>query len=230
MSIKELNVNDYYFHSIIQGAKKAFEVIDGVIDKNGILPPKKIENCSRIGCNTSDEICLSHITNFKGNKDNYLSCFDIYVPRLMSFVIDKSFGFDYKIKKSPILSTAAVFKLVEKDNKKYTNLYDEYRTKNKIPFSYIKGLCFPYNDLLYNPMSFLTFIDEQSQVEFYNGYIYKDAIEYYNNALLYTGMEKRIEFMEKYIYSIKMLFEQKNVDLPIYFYEQNDTERKLVLK
>ena len=230
MNIKELNVNDYYFHSIIHGAKKAFDVVYGVIDKKAILPPRQISNCSRIGCNSNDEVCLSSVTNFKGNTENYRSCFDIYLPRLLTFVIDKEFSVKHYVRKPPLLSTSAVFKMVEKGNNKYTNLYDEHRTKGSVPFKFIKGLSIPYNDIINNPMVYLTFIDEMSQVEFYNGYMFEQAINLYNKKFMETGMRKRIEFMEKYIYALEELISSENIDLPIYFYEHDGNERKLVLK
>lgn len=230
MAIEKLDVTDFYFHSIIQGAKNAFRVVDGVIGKKGILPPKQINNFHRIGCNALDEVCLSKVTETKYNDSNYLSCFDIYVPRLMSFIIDKKFDIKHRVKKPTLISTDDIFDLSDEENKKCTNLYDEYRTKGRIPFKYIKGLSIPYEDLINNPIIYLTFVDDLAQVQFYNGYFTKQEIDSYLKIhSTNKKMKKRKEFIEEYIYLIESLIQQRDVNLPIYFYE-HENDRKLILK
>ena len=132
----------------------------------------------------------------------------------MSFIIDKN-GFNtYK----PLLVTTNDLLNMDTKSKLYTNLFDEYRTKDIININYIKGISIPYKSLITDPYVFLTFIDSDSQNKYYNGTLnklkYKDIIK------------RRKEFMDKYICSIEELIKQSNIDLPIYYYD----ERKLVLK
>ena len=225
MSIKELDINDYYFHSIVHDGSMSFNVIRKIISDRAILSPKLQHSVVTNSCHKDNEICLSHITEDPNNSE-YRSCLDIYVNRLMSFIIDKNFSKKNKVYKPELLPTSVIF---EKKGTidKYTNLYDEYRTIGRIPFKYIKGLCIPYKELINNPVKFLTFMDDFSQVAFYNGYFpqeYYDILyEEKNNEKSYI---KRVDSMDNYIECLNEMIKKSNAQLPIYYYD----DKKLVLK
>ena len=228
MNIKELNINDYYFHSIIRGANKTFDTIDSVISSRALLSMKLQHKQVINGCHKDNEICLSSVTDEPLNAEEYRSCFDIYVPRLVSLVIDKEVSKKQKIIKPELLSTTEIFNSIGMNNS-YTNLYDEYRTIGRIPFKYIKGICIPFDDINNDDIKYLTFLDDDRLIEYYNGLIPLEVMNMYskryNNDI---DKNKRIDIMDKYVDAIRVLVKQKNVKLPIYYYDSN--ERKLVLK
>ena len=228
MNIKELSINDYYFHSIIRGANKTFDTIDSIISSRALLSMKLQHKQVINGCHKDNEICLSCVTEEPEKVEEYRSCFDIYVSRLVSLVIDKEVSKKQKIIKPELLSTTEIFNSIGMNNS-YTNLYDEYRTIGRMPFKYIKGICIPFDDIINDPIKYLTFLDDDRMVEFYNGFIPAEVLDTYSKR--YNNdkdKNRRIEVMNKYVDAIRILVKQKNVNLPIYYYDNN--ERKLVLK
>ena len=226
MSINEIDINECYFHSIIHGAKESFVILDSIISNKAILSPRILHKKVNRGCHKDNEICLSHITDKPSNIEDYLSCFDIYVSRLMSFIIDKEIARKNNLYKPELLSTSDIFDC-SINNSSYTNLYDEYRAIGRIPFKYIKGICIPYNQIINDPYIYLTFLNEEEQIKYYNGYVYLEDIDKYklnNNKI--SDKNKRIQFMDKYIDSVEKLIKFYNIKLPIYLYD----DKKLVLK
>ena len=52
-------------------------------------------------------------------------------------------------------------------DKHYTNIYDEYRTKESISIDYIRGISIPYNNLINDPISFMMFASEDILIDYY---------------------------------------------------------------
>lgn len=224
--IKDLNINDYYFHSIIHGAKEGLQIIDNIVKTGAIKSPQSLGTKARIGCHDKSDICLSHIT--KTNiLEGTVSCFEIYVPRLTSFVIDKEVSKRcqlYKPKNAPINEI-----FFYNDDKK-TNLYDEYRTKKDIPLDYIKGVCIPYYNLIENPLVFVPFIMEDILMDYYNGTLDNSIINLIlKNEVTKEAYDKRLAFLNEYIDNLKSIFENYQVNIPIYYYE-SESSPKLILR
>lgn len=224
--IKDLNVNDYYFHSIIHGAEEGLQVIDNIIKMGAIKSPQSLGTKARIGCHDKSDICLSHIT--KSNiLQGTISCFDIYVPRLISFVIDREVSKSCQLYKP---ANAPIQEIYFYNDAKKTNLYDEYRTKKDIPLEYIKGICIPYYNLVEDPMIFIPFIVEDILMDYYNGNLDNDIINLIlQNETTEEAYDKRVVALNKYIDNLERIFETYRVNIPIYYYE-NEPSPKLILR
>lgn len=218
--IKNLNINDYYFHSIIHGAKESLKVINNIMKTGSIKSPQSLGAEFREGCHRPNEICLSHITQNAIEYDTR-SCFDIYVARLTSFIIDKEIAQKFQIVKPKVITTDEIF-LGNYDDK--TNLYDEYRTTHDIPVEYIKGVCIPYKDLLNLPLTFVPFVIEDILIAYYNG----DLDWRYRERVLdkergQQAFERRKHFLDDYIDKLQSILQKYHSDIPIYHY-QNDNQ------
>lgn len=224
--IKDLNVNDYYFHSIIHGAEEGLQVIDNIIKMGAIKSPQSLGTKARIGCHDKSDICLSHIT--KSNiLQGTISCFDIYVPRLISFVIDREVSKSCQLYKP---ANAPIEEIILTNYEKKTNLYDEYRTKKDIPIEYIKGVCIPYYNLVENPLIFIPFIVEDILMGYYNGTLDNYTINLIlQNEMSKEAYDKRVVVLNKYIDNLEHIFEIYKVNIPIYYYE-NESSPKLILR
>lgn len=226
MVLKHLNVNNCYFHSIIHGANESLKIIDSIFNDGAIKSPESLGVKVRPGCHLASDICLSKITKSRLVKNTH-SCFDIYVSRLTSLIIDKEISKKQRVIKPTVISTGEAF-LQENGNK--TNLYDEYRVREDIFLEYIKGICIPYHNLINDPLTFVPFVVDQILMMYYNGLL---DYEYKNKVLREEGTkearEKRISILDNYIGSIEKLVKDYQLDIPIYLYENSKSPR-LVLR
>lgn len=222
--IKNLNINDYYFHSIIHGAKEGLKVINNIMKTGAIKSPQSLGVEAREGCHRPNEICLSHITK-NAIKYDTRSCFDIYVSRLTSFIIDKEISEKFQIVKPKVITTIESFLYNYNDK---TNLYDEYRTTNDIPLEYIKGICIPYKNLLNLPLTFVPFVCEDILIAYYNGNLdwhYREKV--LNKESGQQAFDRRKYFLDAYIDKLQSILQKYHSDISIYHY-QNDNQ--LVLR
>lgn len=224
--ILNLNINDYYFHSIIHGAQEGLQVIDNIIKTGAIKSPESLGVEARFGCHRANEICLSRVTN--GNvKCGSISCFDIYVSRLTSLIIDKEISNRFQLIKPKVITTEEIF-LHNYNNQ--TNLYDEYRINNDIPIEYVKGICIPYKNLLNLPLTFVPFVVEDILMAYYNGGLdnfYRESV--LNKEEGQQAFDRRKYFLDRYICQLETILHNYHFDVPIYCYD-DDSDKKLVLR
>lgn len=224
--IKNLNINNYYFHSIIHGVNEGLKVIDNIVKTGAIKSPHSLGVKARFGCHNESDICLSHLTKTKMIPGT-ISCFDIYVSRLTSFVVDKKISQKCRIYKPKVTTTEEIFFNMS-DNK--TNLYDEYRTKDDIPIEYIKGLCVPYNSLVKDPLIFVPFVVEELLMGYYNGYLDGETRELIlTKEATKEAYNRRVDILNNYIGKIEEIFNSCHIDMPIYYYESSSNP-KLILR
>ena len=223
MEVKNIKVNENYFHSIIHGAENTLKTLNGIFSTGSISSPKYRNVGKRFGCNSLDEICLSSQKKIS-NAKLYKSCFDLYLPELVTLIIDKSVKKDARIYQPKLVTTDKIFLML--DITGYTNLYDEYRTKDIISTDYIKGISIPYEALATDPFLFLKLIDEQALMNTYNGLIdYSEVARMRKDLTNEKEKNKRSEFLDDYIDKIKKVMNNNDIDLPIY--EYNNKQFKL---
>lgn len=229
MNKLRLEINDYYFHSIIHGFNLSFSIIRNIVESKAILPPKKSKIYGLNSKNHEDEVCLSKETEKpKIDSYKYLSGMSLYVPKFTSFIIDNSLTDKRVVKKPDLCSTSSIF---EEESMGKTNLYDEYRTKGIIELKYIKGLSIPYDNIIKSTFNYLLFMDEGLLMKYYNGLITYEEIKKVND--LCNSKEEicsRKETLDTCILNIEKLFRMYNVNIPIYFYRDDKDDKRLILK
>ncbi len=220
----DVSLKKYFYHSIINDSTSSLNIIKSILDSGYIMNSSSQGVKVRRGCHNSNEVCLSHYTPLKNNK-NYISCFKIYIPLLTTFVIDEDISKKFKMFKPKLVTTDAIFK--NKCSSKVTNIYDEYRTKNNIPLEYIKGLSIPYKGLVSDPFLFYLFSTEDALVAYYNGYIPSDMADViYEEGCNSKQESNRRNYMDDYIERIDSIAKSSEFKLPIFYYEDN----RLVLR
>jgi len=223
MEVKNIKINEYYFHSIIHGIENTLKTLNDIFSSGSISSPKYRNINKRFGCNSLDEICLSSQRKIS-NAKLYRSCFDLYLPELTTLIIDKSIKKNARIYQPKLVTTDKIFLMFNAEG--YTNLYDEYRTKDIITTDYIKGISIPYDAIATDPFLFLKLIDEQALMNTYNGLIdYSEVARMRKDLTNEKDKKKRCEFLEYYIDKIKIVMSNNNIDLPIY--EYNNKQFKL---
>ena len=223
MDIKNLKINEYYFHSIIHDYKNTLKTLNSIFSSGSISSPKYRNVSKRSGCNAIDEICLSKQRKIS-NAKIHRSCFELYIPELVTLIIDKDVKNIAKIYQPKLVSNDEIFLMFETTG--YTNLYDEYRTKDIITLDYIKGISIPYEAIVNDPFLFLKVLDEQTLINFYNGLINYNEVERMRNDLSSKKhIDERCNFLNQYIDRIKQVMSNNDIDLPIY--EYNNKQLKL---
>lgn len=221
----EISIKQYFYHSIINDSNSTLSTIDSILKSKYIMTSNSLGTKVRKGCHSADEICLSKYTPIK-NKNNYVSCFEIYLPMSTTFIIDKKFSKDFKVFKPKLVSTDTIFK--SKRTSSLTNLYDEYRTKSNIPIDYIKGISIPYDKLISDPFIFYLYTHESALLSYYNGYIPSEMAELiYEEGSSSLRENERKSYMEEYIENINSIAKSNSFSMPIYLYNDMDS---LVLK
>lgn len=219
--VQKLIVNQYYFHSIIHGYEKSLETIESIIKDGYIKSPSSRGLEQRKSCCKSTEICLAEKIKNK-DKKKYVSCMDIYLPRLTTFVIDKQVKKTVKIIRPRIITTEEAFNNYGKfDNA--TNLCDELRAVGDISLEYVKGISVPYNGLINDPYFFFTFFDEQVLMDSYNGV--------HDSSLLKSiraefsdekHMLQRKEYVEAFIVELSSKVNKNGLNIPLYNYDSSN--------
>lgn len=230
MAVKNLYVNDYLFHSLVHDYRESIITLDSILTDGGIIPPSIKKINKRYGCNKSDETCLSMNNNVAGvrNINLYVSCFELYLSRLVTIMIDKKFSKDFKVFKPKLVSTCDIIlnpDLV--DGGDCTNLYDEYRTKEIISTDYFRGISIPYDALVEDPITFFTFLVKEAMIEFYNFGLDENlqrTIKMEQGGL--RAKEDRKRMVNQYIESIKEIFSSHGMDMPIYSYSEDKTFKR----
>ena len=226
MSIKKLDVNDYYFHSIICGWENSFYTLKGILEKKEIESPKLLGIDKRFGCHDKDDICLSCNTDSK-NMKRYESSFELYLPRTLTLIIDKEFSKEHLVIKPKTITTKELFSNHKYIDKHYTNIYDEYRTKESISINYIKGISIPYNNFVNDPIAFMMFACEDILMDYYTSgldpIIVKQILDLKNDNL--SKIERK-RMLDNYLLKISELLKYSDTNIPIYNYENN---KKLIL-
>lgn len=223
MEIKNIKVNEYYFHSIIHGAQNTLKTLDGIFSSGSISSPKYRNINKRFGCNSLDEVCLSSQRKVS-NVNLYKSCFDLYLNELVTLIIDKSIKKNARIYQPKLVTTDEIFLMFNAEG--YTNLYDEYRTKDIITTDYIKGISIPYEALATDPFLFVKLLDETTLMNTYNGLIdYSEVARMRKDLTNESEKKKRCEYLDSYIDKIQKVMKNNDIDLPIY--EYNNKQFKL---
>lgn len=226
MNINNLDINDYYFHSIIRGWENSFYTLKGIIEKKEIESPKILGIDKRFGCHDCDDICLSCSTS-TNDKKRYESSFKLYLPRTVTLIIDKDFSKEHVVIKPKNITTKELFSNHKYINKHYTNIYDEYRTKEPISIDYIRGISIPYSNLVNDPVSFMMFACEDILMDYYtcgiDPIVMKQILDLKSDNI--SKIERK-RLLDNYLVMLNNLLEHSNTRLPIYNYEKS---KKLVL-
>jgi hypothetical protein len=224
-----VNIRDYYFHSIIQDYENTKVRMEAILNTGGVIAPPTIGELKRYGCHSDNQICISKYTEISPDKLKlYLSCFNLYLSKFTTILINKSFADNHIITK-PKLATNRELYMQDLLNKgTHTNIYDEYRTTDMITMDYFEGVCIPCDKLINDAGMFVIFFSDVFFDMFLKGEVSARIIDMIrhdkNNE---EDANERRKFIEQYILDLKELFGKYNFDMPIY----NFTEGKeLVLK
>jgi len=225
-----IKLEDYYFHSIINDNRNALNTLDGIFMKGSIMSPHELGVKKRYGCHKSNEICF---TTKKKNPNIKLfnSCFDLFVDRLVTIMIDPSFIKEETIVNPIIVSTdlhIQLDNLGKLDSNIFTNLYDELRTTGNIPVEGIKGICLPYDGLINDVIKYITFTDFNQLIDFYTGNMTEILMNFLR--LFHSSEEeliKRKNDIDNYINVLKWLINSYGLDIPVYNFTI-DRELKLI--
>ena len=224
-----INIRDFYYHSIIQDYDNTKLVLNSILEGGYIIaPPTKGEN-KRFGCHSDNQICLSKYTDYNIKKFNiYLSCFDFYLTKFTTILLNKNLDKEYNIFK-PLLAPNTELYLSDLLNKgSHTNIYDEFRTIDPISIDYFRGVCIPYDNIINDSALFVIFYSEI----FFEQFLTTGLDEYMMKSIKKQNNSKddyktRKEFMDNYIKELKEIFGKYNIDIPIYDYKE---DKSLILK
>ncbi len=146
LKTKVLDINNIYIHSIREDSYKASLAVLRKILKSGYIKSQKsmgkyVTDC--YCCQSNDEICLtepnSNINFYDNNtKTIYYDAVDLYVSSHLSLIIVKNIKC-YK----PLLVSSSSMTRDMRMSGKYTDIYNECRTKNDIPIENITGVLLP---------------------------------------------------------------------------------------
>ena len=225
-----LKVDDYYFHSIINDDKSAMRTLDGIFIKGAIMSPDSLGVEKRYGCHKSNEICFTQKKK-NPNIKFYNSCFDLFVDRLVTIIINPSF-----IKKETIIEPVVIptelhimLDACDKlDSNVYTNLYDELRTTGNIPVESFKGICVPYDGIINDVIKFETFTDFERLIDFHSGNMTTEQINFIR--LFYSSdsdTKKRKQYIDNYIEVLKWLIKSHGLNIPVYNFTE-DKKLKII--
>ena len=192
----DLDINAFYFHSIILGKDESLEVLDQIFKSGKILSLNKGGYDSKtLRMNYRDEVCLSRrsVSNLS------VGAYDLFAKKKLSLIVKGTLPGIYK---PSIISESDSFKYVEKGK---TDLEGEYRVKDEIPLDYVVGLNLPVGfilDSMFGYKYFFSSSEEFRKMKFVSGKNrLKDVVSYY---------EELNEIMRK-----------NNIFLPIYDIESN---------
>ena len=154
------SIKDFYFHSIIQDYENTKLRMDSILNTGGVVTPPIIGEEKRYGCHSDNQICISKYTKIDPDKmEIYLSCFNLYLSKFTTILINKSFADNHIITKPKLATTREMYMRDLLNKGTHTNIYDEYRTTDIIPTEYFDGICIPCDRLINDAGMFVIFFD-----------------------------------------------------------------------
>lgn len=195
-----LDLNAFYFHSLILGKDEALGVFDSVLKQGKILSLSKgAYDTKHLRMNTDDEICLSKVCNL----NLVANAYDLFVKKKMSFIIKGNIPGVYSPQIVPEEWS------MDYVSKGVTDLHGEYRIKNEIPLDYVIGINIPANFIISSMFGYKYFFSAGENLGKFG----------------FVREEKRINDTVEFYNNIKSIMDKYNIDLPIY---DIDDKRQLV--
>ncbi len=192
----DLDINAFYFHSIILGRDESLDVLDRILKCGKILSLSKGGYDSKtLRMNCRDEICLSkrQTLNISG------SAYDLFAKKKLSLIVKGTLPGVY----SPsIVSERESFSLVEMGK---TDLHGEYRVKDEIPLDYVVGLNLPIGFILDSMFGYKYFFCSSEEMK----------------KMKFVGSKNRYKDVVSYYERLNDIMRNNNVSLPIYDIESN---------
>ena len=186
----DLDINAYYFHSLILGREDTLKVLENILKCGKVLSINKGGyDGNNMRMNTHDEICLSK----KNNLGVSPSAYDLFTRKKVSLIIKGNLPNVYR----PMMVEENGFYKVDPGK---TTLYDEYRIKDEIPLEYVVGINLPVGFVLNSGFGYKYF--------FGSG---KDF-----NQLKFISSKNRYNSVVSFYEEIKSIMKRNNIDLDIY--------------
>jgi len=196
----DLDINAFYFHSLIFGSNETLMILDNIFKSGMILSINRGGyDSNNVRMNTKDEICLSK----KNNLEISGSAYDLISKRKLSLIIKGSLPGVYSPK---MVSSFDTESCIESGK---TQLMGEYRIKNEIPLDYVVGLNLPVKFILssnYGYKYFVSTSEEFAKVDF-------------------ISKKKRYNYVIEFYDSIRDIMNKNNVYLSVY-----DVESEIKIK
>lgn len=192
----DLDINAFYFHSIILGKDETLDVLDRILKSGKILSLDKGGYDSKtIRMNYRDEICLSK----KRNLDICHSAYDLFVKKKLSLIVKGTLPGVY----SPmIVSERDSFSMVEMGK---TDLQGEYRVKDEIDLSYVVGLNLPVGFILDSMFGYKYFFCSGEDMR----------------RMKFVSKKNRLNDVISFYEEVNAIMKKNNIVLPIYDIESN---------
>jgi len=192
----DLDINAFYFHSIILGKDETLDVLDRILKSRKILSLSKGGYDSKnIRMNYSDEICLSK----RNTLDVSGNAYDLFGKKKLSLIIKGTLPGVY----SPsMVSERESFALVEMGK---TDLHGEYRVKDEISLSHVVGLNLPIGFILGSRFGYKYFFCSSEEMK----------------RMKFVSKKNRYNDVINFYEEVKRVMSNNDVNLPIYDVENN---------
>ena len=173
----DLDLNAFYFHSIILGKDDTLKVLDSILKSKKILSLNKGGYDDRnIRMNFRDEICLSK----KNNLNISSGAYDLFAMKKLTLIIKGSLPGVYK---PLIVSEKDSYYFVEMGK---TDLEGEYRVKDEISLDYVVGLNLPVSFVLDSMFGYKYFFcsgEEMRKMRFVSNRVrYDEIVSFYKDV------------------------------------------------
>lgn len=151
-----INIHKCYFHSILSINKYALVKLEEILNDGYIKSAKDLDIDVTGELHQSDEICLSRYTPDVMYENGVNSATKEYLGQFITLILDDNI----KTYKPNVVSVFNMNEYIIKSGE-YTDLYDEYRTKNPIDINHIIGISLPIQELSENDFAYLAFTDQE---------------------------------------------------------------------
>lgn len=187
----DLDINAFYFHSLILGREESLDVLDCIFKSGKILSLNKGGyDAKTLRMNFRDEICLSkrNTLNVSG------SAYELFAEKKLSLIIKGTLTGVY----SPmIVSESKSLSFVEEGK---TDLHGEYRVKDEIPLDYVVGLNLPVGFILDSMFGYKYFFCTGEEMK----------------RMKFVGKKNRLKDVVSYYEEVNSIMRKNNISLPIY--------------
>lgn len=187
----DLDINAFYFHSIILGKDDALDVFENILKSGKILSLNKGGYDSKtIRMNLRDEICLSKRKNLNVSS----SAYDLFALKKLTLIVKGALPGVYK---PSIISERESFDYVEMGK---TDLEGEYRVKDEISLDYVVGLNLPVSFILDSMFGYKYFFCNSEEMR----------------RMKFVSSKNRLTDVVCFYEKLKGIMKENNVSLPIY--------------
>ena len=187
----DLDLNAFYFHSIILGRDDTLEVLDSIFKSKKILSLNKggFDDKS-VRMNSRDEICLSKKNGFSISN----SAYDLFATKKLTLIVKGNLPGVYR---PSVVSERESFDFIEMGK---TDLKGEYRVRNEIPLSYVVGLNLPASFILGSMFGYKYFFCKTGEMR----------------LVKFVNLKTRENDLVKFYDDVVGVMKENNICLPIY--------------